>query len=424
MGNKTSTINNKNPPSKFMGMMDSIASKYILTQNFTDLKNLENKEYCNKLVILTSDIFNERLQRREIEYMNQRIKSGIEVNELSKDTLTYLEKEDLTKLDTQNSIKKQRMCIGISKFYVKIAHLYAALIMTLNPVYEYKDENGIKQSVPFMKKKMIPKELRSSTTIKKMNLCSKRINSILINQIKTQDASGNKQATDELELSNNICGLNKSDTDNSSKTLLQEPGIFELKQLYYDVFDYKTNSYTKMSDASKKEYLNDVGEFYKAFTGNKSVPKEIQNFSDIILKDYHNQDSCKNKDSMLLAKLKGNKDDKLFQSLGGKLQISISKTNQFRDNFIKILDDVFITQIDNVTNNKEITIHPLLTMKKLGELVKTARSQIVQMYISCEKDFNDIIDVYEAIIESQLKKNIDMKIKNIESLKQNNLAQS
>jgi hypothetical protein len=424
MGNKTSTINKSVPPSKFMGMMDSIASNYILTQNFTDLKNLENKEYCNKLVILTSDIFNERLQRREIEYMNQRIKNGIEVNELSKDTVTYLEKDDLSKLDTQNSIKKQRMCIGISKFYVKIAHLYAALIMTLNPVYEYKDENGVKQSVPFMKKKMIPKELRSSTTIKKMNLCSDRINSILMNQIKVTDISGNKNPTDEIELSNTICGLNKKDDGTSTKTLLDEPGIFELKQLYYDVFDYKTNSYTKMSDAAKKEYLNDVGEFYRAFTGNVRVPQEIQNFSDIILKDFHNQDSCKNKDSMLLSKLKGNKGDKLFQSLGGKLQISISKTNQFRDNFIKILDDIFITQIDNVTKNKEITIHPLLTMEKLGDLVKTARSQIVQMYISCEKDFNDIIDVYEAIIESQLKKNIEMKMKNIESLAQDNLAQT
>ena len=88
------------------------------------------------------------------------------------------------------------------------------------------------------------------------------------------------------------------------------------------------------------------------------------------------------------------------------------------------MDDIFITRIDNVTKNKEITIHPLLTMDKLGDLVKTARSQIVQMYISCEKDFNDIIDVYEAIIESQLKKNIAMKMKNIESLTQDNLAQS
>lgn len=422
MGNKTSTISNKEKPSKFMGLMDSIASNYILTQNFTDLKNLENKEYCNKLVILTSDIFNENLQRREIEYMNQRIKNGVEINELTKDTLTYLEKDDLPKLDTQNSIKKQRMCIGISKFYVKIAHLYAALIITLNPIYEYVDENGVKQRVPFMKKKMIPKNLRSSTTIKKMNLCSDRINSILINQLKITDLSGNKIPTDKIEIKNTICSLNEKDGE--KKTLLDETGIFELKQLYYDVFDYKTNTYNKMSDETKKEYLNDVAEFYKAFTGNKNVPSNIKNFSDIILKDFHNHISCKNNDSLLKKKIVGNKTDKLFINLGIKLQDSITKTNTFRDNFIKILDEIFITRIDNVTKNKETTIHPLLTMKKLDNLVKDARSQIVQMYISCEKEFVGIIEIYEAIIESQLKKNIESKIKNIESLSQNTLAQS
>lgn len=422
MGNKTSTLSKEEKPSKFLGMMDSIATNYILTQNFTDLKNLENKEYCNKLVILTSDIFNEHLQRRDIEFMNQRIKQGIEINEIASDTLTYLERDDLPKLDAQNSIKKQRMCIGISKFYVKIAHLYAALIMTLNPVYEYKDENGIKQSVPFMKKKLIPKEYRKSSTLKKTNLCSERVNSILINQIKETDQSGNKIPTDNIELSNTICSLN--DNDGQNKTLLDEPGIFELKQLYYDVFDYKTNSYKTMSDEATKSYLNDVSEFYKAFTGNNIVPSNIQNFSDIVLKDYHNQTSCTNKDSLLNAKLRGKNTDKLFQGLGIKMQDSITKTNTYRDNFIKILDDIFVTRIDNVTKNKEITIHPLLTMDKLGELVKTARTQIVQMYISCEKDFVEIIDLYEAIIESQIKKTVDLKMKNIEELTQDALTHS
>jgi len=37
-------------------LLDIIATKYILTQNFQDMKKLGQKEYCDKLVILTSDI--------------------------------------------------------------------------------------------------------------------------------------------------------------------------------------------------------------------------------------------------------------------------------------------------------------------------------------------------------------------------------
>lgn len=419
MGNNKSTLNKKKP-NKFLGIMDSIATNYILTQNFTDLKNLENKDYCNKLVILTSDIFKERLQQREVEYMDQRVKKGIEINKLKKDKLTYLEKEDLVKLDTQNSIKKQRMCIGISKFYVKIAHLYAAILMTLNPIYEYKDEYGNKQQVPFMKKKQIPTKHRSSSTLRKVNICSERVNSVLLNQLSTIDISGNKQETEKLELSNTICNINKKGQD--TKTLLDEPGIFELKQLYYDVFDYKTNTYTKMSEKTQKEYLKDLKSFYKAFTGNNIMPSSITKLSDIILKDYHNHGSCKNKNSPLNTPIKGNVNETLFQKLGKKIQENITKTNTFRKNFIDILDSIFITQIDNVTKNKEVSIHPLLTMKKLDALVKDARSKIVEMYISCEKDFVEIVELYEAIIEYQIKKNTESKIKNLNSLSQDTLV--
>ena len=41
---------------KAINILDVLATKYILTQNFQDMKKLGDKEYCNKLVILTSDI--------------------------------------------------------------------------------------------------------------------------------------------------------------------------------------------------------------------------------------------------------------------------------------------------------------------------------------------------------------------------------
>ena len=42
-------------------LIHKIATKYITTQNFQDLAKLENQDYCNKLVVLTSKIFEDYL---------------------------------------------------------------------------------------------------------------------------------------------------------------------------------------------------------------------------------------------------------------------------------------------------------------------------------------------------------------------------
>jgi hypothetical protein len=60
MGN-TSSSNNSNKSAEnefdnFYDIIDYVATYYILTMDFKSLSKLAEKEYCNKLVILTSDI--------------------------------------------------------------------------------------------------------------------------------------------------------------------------------------------------------------------------------------------------------------------------------------------------------------------------------------------------------------------------------
>ena len=57
-------------------ILDIIATKYILTQNFQDMKKLGSKEYCDKLVILTSKIIKKYMNEKEIKYLAQRITDG------------------------------------------------------------------------------------------------------------------------------------------------------------------------------------------------------------------------------------------------------------------------------------------------------------------------------------------------------------
>ena len=106
MGNQQSASKDSASKFKLPGMIDSIAAKYILTQDFQDMTKLEDKDYCNKLIVLTSKVIAEHMNGMEIEYLSQRTKQGVVVDKLSKENVMFLENESLKKLDEHNSVTK------------------------------------------------------------------------------------------------------------------------------------------------------------------------------------------------------------------------------------------------------------------------------------------------------------------------------
>ena len=227
-----------------VNFLDVIATKYILTENFQDLKNLTKPEYCNKLIILTAKVIKKFFKEKDIVYLAERVDDGIPYNRMSKENIIYLDTnaisptsqrfsqrekkqfekehqehlqkqlykqykarkadaartvvdhqtyrypptraqledprwykggglEDLLKgffegnkdsekkkkkkkyrtipppkktllseLDIRNPVQKDRMCKGIAKFYIKIAHVFAAIAKTINPRYVFTDSQG------------------------------------------------------------------------------------------------------------------------------------------------------------------------------------------------------------------------------------------------------------------------------------------
>ena len=181
MGNQTSTTNNQQTPDELKPksisqILDYIATYYILTMDFKSLRKLYDKEYCDKMVILTSDIIDRYFTDMEITYLAQRIKNGVEVNEIEKDKVIFFDRDDLSKLDVKNSIKKKSMCLSIAKFYIKIAHIFAAIVTTINPVYVYKDTEGKTVRATLYEKGKIP--ANTPRDIYKLNICDNRINSL------------------------------------------------------------------------------------------------------------------------------------------------------------------------------------------------------------------------------------------------------
>nr|UZT29197.1 hypothetical protein [Nucleocytoviricota sp.] len=139
MGN-TQSITNNNIDLK--NTVDTIASKYILSQKFQDLINIKDKNYCKNLVILTSKILDNNLNRQQITYLAQYQQGDKIIYKLDNDDVLYFENSELDKIDEQNSIKKNRMCIGISAFYLKINYIFSAILTTLKPLALIKDTDS------------------------------------------------------------------------------------------------------------------------------------------------------------------------------------------------------------------------------------------------------------------------------------------
>ena len=393
-------------PKPLSQIIDYIATYYILTMDFNSLKKLAEKEYCDKMVILTSDIIERYFTDMDITYLAQKIKDGQEVNELATDNVIFFEKSKLDDLDVSSQLKKTRLCIGIAKFYVKIAHVFAAIVMTINPVYLYEDNVGNLIKVPLYKKSQIPE--KSKRRLYKLGLCENRINALK----RGQDYSTLMEG-DNINVSPKVCNIN-IDINGETKTLNDEPGIPELMDLYYDdVYDYSTGEFKGMSENTKRMYMADLELFYRIFTGNQTMPPTITKFSQIQLKDYHNMPQCEGSNPPFEKNFRGSLRDKLFYDYASNIRDMVQRANANQEALLDIINQLFVYTIDPQTKKKIIRINPALTDEGLQLVIEKTRAIIIKLYLTCETDYSRGVKLYEAIIESTIIKTLDQQEKNL-----------
>jgi hypothetical protein len=411
MGNQLSNLKSQSKelkPKSISQILDYISTYYIVTMDFTSLRKLYEKEYCDKLVVLTSDIVERYFTDIELTYLDQRIKNGVEVNELDKDNIIFFNRENLDKLDVQNSIKKKRICLSIAKFYIKIAHLFAAIVTTINPIYVYKDQEGNTVRATLAEKGKIP--VNTHRDIYKLNICDNRISSLKNNNSDIPDENGN------VTVNPKVCSMNISD-DGQDKTLEDEPGIPELIQLYYDDnYDFKTGKFTGMSNDNKKVFQEDLKIFYNVFTGNATMPPNVTKFSDIKLRDYHRMPGCQGSDPLFERKYKGPKTNKLFLDYAENLKKMINNTNKNQNALISIINQLFVYTVDPQTNKKQIRVNPELTEARLQEIIVECRALIIKLYLTCETDYVNGLKMFEAIVDKKIFDTAQSQIANLEKI--------
>lgn len=461
MGGTISKPQMKNVSTDFKeaDLLDMIAAKYILTQNFQDMKKLSQKPYCDKLVILTSDIMKKFMKEKTVDYLG--IKHGIDgipQNYMTKEKIMYLDTGDienkyqsggsdwlgslnysklmgyqdyqdnvydnkkkdkkvvnkkpvLSRLDVKNSAKKYRMCKGIAQFYISIAHLFAAIVRTVNPIYVYTGSDGKPKEASIMRKDTIP--TGAKPVLKINNLCSKRIN-----RISPKMNDGNVKINLKKVCSMNLESKTVTrDTDPNrpmlwgqtierTRTLKDEPGIPQLRELYNDYYDFDRGEFTKMIPEGRgdKQFKKDLQEFYNVFTGKTAEPYEEWNaggdkdFSDIDLQNFNKMEVCAatipNFKQTYIGENKG-----LFSIYAEHVSKMMKNAETNRADILSILDELFKLQtIQTDKGDQEVvTINPVLNNKSLADITAKTRTAIVKLYIRCESDFKVALDIFNKI---------------------------
>jgi len=318
-------------------------------------------------------------------------------SELTTEKEIFIDKTQLENL----SKKKKYKCIGIAKYYVKIAHIFAAIITTISPVFRYKDPaSGQMVQTDFLKKDTIPKNVPRKLI--KLNICDKRISSL------QRGRKFMKSNDKDAVVFPKMCSFNY-DKNGILKNLSDEPGIKELAQLYYDDnYNYLDGTFSGMSVETKKQYLSDLKTFYLAFTDSDNIHSEMpQTFSDIKLRDYMKMkpDKCQPRSGEKTADYNKiytvSKEDDLFKQYGANIKNMIQSAADKQQELLSVIDKLFY--IEPGKTESKIRVHPKLTEQLLQEQVVKTRKIIMELYVKCETDYVSGLKIYEAIVESKMK---------------------
>ncbi len=408
--------------------IDNIAANYILTSSFSDLTQLAKLDYCNKIIVLTSKALINNLNKKTIKYLESRIEKGH--SKAVEQSVVFIS-PNLSNKYKINEKTKQKICINISKFYIKIAHLFSAIALTtisksdlvnnlntviLNSKSDTSSTAMQNNNAPIEGPKNDSMYGGSEDDYNYSTLCQRRINALKIKS----DFSPNKANNKSVTIEPNFCNINVkndyTDSNNPIMNLYDEQGIAQLEQLYMDVYNDKTNSFDDMSTDMRVQYEKDLADLHKIFTG-RSIPvdengeKIVKKFKDINLKNFHDSLTCK--DDNLKKEYRGSLKQTLYSQYVNHVKTMKINAKANQDKLLNILNSIFQSyRIDN-NSDEFIIINPELTIENVDKLIETTRKTIINLYISCENDFEKGIKIFNQIIDLQKLKVEDKRLNNI-----------
>jgi hypothetical protein len=430
---KTGIINIEENDDNFT-MLDLIATQYIVRGTFEDMKNLVKKEYCDKLVIVTTDVISHYFKEKNIRYLTRNIDSLGHTDDVYKNEnvmwikrpkvvtennhdkykddvynmrLDYRDREKqeskkdtskqpLSELDIKDGVKKSNMCKGIAKFYITIGHIWAAILLSVNPRYSYFDPGTNEtKTIDLEGKIKLPKGTQFERITTSDSLCDKRLKALGENP---------QNSNDRINLQK-VCDLNRDED-----SLIKEIGIPELENLYNDDYDYMTGTFSGRITGGKADqlYKKDLEQFYLTFTNNKDYKKwnssGKRKFEDVILFKFKEECGEDQKGIFRKSFERNRYSDKLFQKYGEHIKNTKNTITKDRQHILSILHTIFVRRVLE-DGTELITIDPKLTEQKLDDIVIMTRERIVNLYLTCEKNFKLALGIVKNISRLNVYKN-------------------
>ena len=442
-------LNNNN--SEFISKLNEIATDYILGQNFQDMIRLTNSKYCNDLVIITSKILKKSFFSNQIQVMYKQISEGD----------IYSGQSILGISGSSQKEQTKKMCIEIAKYYVKIAHLFAAIITTLNPVFSWRSSASSSRAIlsphipaeppgrteveqgmegvegvedvekTTLENKHYISEMAKDVKIENLNFCNSRIADLmdmdeltdLLEDESVMNTMSGELPVSEIKIKTKLCSSNLNNSSvgmgmgtGTVKTVYDLPGFAELSRLYNDKYNASKGRFDKMSAKSRDEKKRNIDLLYTLFTGNPNPPKDIKSFRDIPLHSFSDTADCSSPDSMLNKTYVGNTKDKLFVDYVEQVKKMIYDSNMIRNSLLEIIDSIFIANTSSQSDGSKTKyiIDPNLTYEELNNLIDETRKIILKLYVNCEKNFIHTLKILQGIIEAQMFETGQRQIRELE----------
>ena len=83
--------------------------------------------------------------------------------------------------------------------------------------------------------------------------------------------------------------------------------------------------------------------------------------------------------------------------------------NKKQSELVAILKSVLLIPLDN-TETDSICIQPELTVEMLDGFIATSRILIIDLYLNCESDYVEGLQIYEAVVELLVLKSVNRQI--------------
>ena len=185
-----------------------------------------------------------------------------------------------------------------------------------------------------------------------------------------------------------------------------------------DNYDFVNGKFKKMSKEAEEEYLEDLKMFYNTFTGKNvsELPPDIKSFADIKLSRYNNSPNCRGPEKLLEQSIKGYTSNPLFMEYAKNIKQMMQNIKENQEILLNIINQLFEYHLNDTTGKQEIKINHELKETDLPSIILETRKTIVNLYLTCEKDYITGVKIYEAIIEQKI---YDTASRQIKYFKQN-----